>query len=454
MARLGQKRASRSATRRVLESRSAHEQGETEGVIERLSYEGRGVTRSQDGKAVFVERTLPGERVVFAVHTSHRRFDEAHPKEILAASLERVEPMCVHFGICGGCDLQHAAIETQRRHKLKTLRAHFEQQRIDAPEPLLIAGAEAGYRRRARLGVRVNRDGEVLLGYRRRGSDRLFAITECPVLVPALEALISPLRECITQLEHPRHVGHIQLNDSDQGVEVSVRLMKRVPEDLEHLNAFACAEGISLSVVVGRDTPSVECINGEAEHGYTLTLDGLDPVSLAFGSGDFVQVNMSVNQQMVDRLVDWCGPLAQSIVVDLFAGIGNFSLPLARLGARVHAFEGQQSMVTRLLDNARVNGLDSHIEGHVADLSRALRAKTLASADLVVLDPPRAGAEAIARQLAEQGPDRIVYIACDPATLARDVAHLCEGGYRVVELTVADMFPQTAHLETMVLLER
>lgn len=424
-----------------------------------LAHDGRGVARNARGKTVFVEGALPGERVRVAVHRTRKRFDEAHVRELLLASPERVAPSCPHFGRCGGCDLQHLALPAQRRHKQAVLEELLRRQGIAlAASPELLAGAGEGYRRRARLGVKVGADGGVHLGFRARHSHRLIDIDACTVLVPALDALLVPLHQLLAGLEAPRQVGHLELLESDQALVVVVRQLRDHPGDARRWQAFARAHGVHLARWLGREAPDLDWLTPAPA--LRCRLPGPDgDLSLGVAPGDFLQANAEVNRLMVGTALSWLSPLAAGDrVLDLFAGVGNFSLPLAAAGAQVTAAEGNPTMVARLDDNARVTspgrGLD--VEARQADLAAPLAVRTLlqeAAPEVVVLDPPREGAEAVSRALVEHPVPRLLYISCDPATLARDAAHLVHGGYRIRRAAVADMFVHTSHLESMLLFE-
>ncbi len=424
-------------------------------TIDGLAHDGRGVGRLADGKTVFVDGALPGERVGIAVHRNRQRFDEAHVRELIEASPERVSPPCAHFGTCGGCDLQHLSLAGQRRHKQAVLRELLARQGI-APdgEPELLAAAGEGYRRRARLGVKVDAEGRVHLGFRARHSHRLVDLDDCPILVPALAALLAPLHRHLADLEAPRQVGHLELSESDAGVTLVVRQLREHDADTQLWREFALARGLHLARWVGRESPRFEWLTPAPDlHGH---LDvGERSLRLGFAPGDFLQANEAINQRMVTEALAWLAPLAPGErVLDLFAGVGNFSLPLAALGARVTAVEGSPAMVERLADNARRNALE--VTARQADLSRAEAAVALCEAPglrQVLLDPPRDGAEAVCRALAERPVPRVLYVSCDPATLARDAAHLVQAGYVIRRWAVVDMFAHTAHLESMLLLE-
>ncbi|WP_457808118.1 TRAM domain-containing protein [Kushneria sp. EE4] len=454
MAMLGQRRQKRPATRKRLETPNEKRADEKSVVIERLAHDGRGVARDRDGKTLFIEQALPGEEIEVAIHTQHGRYDEGHVRRVIKASEERVTPGCAHFGRCGGCDLQHLAIEGQRRHKQQVLREHLARHDIELPEPSLLEGEAWGYRRRARLGVRVGSDDRIHVGYRVRGQDRLFNIEQCPILEPRLEALIQPLRALIESLEAPRRLGHIELVAGDDVVMITLRQLRRVPGDLTRWQQFAREHDLLLSVLSGDgDKPVLERLDDRPDTWpHYRALPDVPASAISVRSGDFLQANAGVNHQLVARVLEWANIDDDMPVVDLFAGVGNFSLTLAAAGARVIAYEGRESMVQRLRDNALAAGLSARVDARRTDLGDA--PPGLEDAALVVLDPPRAGAQDICRVLAQHGPSRVLYVSCEPATLARDVHLLVSGGYRLVRAAVADMFPQTAHLESLVLLER
>ncbi len=423
-------------------------------VIERLAHDGRGVARTPDGKILLVEGALPGERVEPAVHRAHKRFDEAHVRELCEPAATRVDPPCAHYGQCGGCDLQHLAVSAQREHKRAALVELLAREGITLPEPPpLLAGAPLGYRRRARLGVKVDAEGGVHLGFRARHSRRLVDLQGCVVLEPELAALLVPLREQLARLEAPRQVGHLELIAADGGCAVVVRQLRDNPADRGHWQAFGERHGVAVGRLLGREAPTLEWLGEAPELFYRLPGAGRE-LRLGFSPGDFVQVNAEVNRELVATARRWLAPLAGWRVLDLFAGIGNFSLPLAADGAVVTAVEGSPEMVARLQANANANGLG--IDARQADLNgKAAVAQLLArqAPDAVVLDPPRDGAEAACRALVERPVARLVYIACDPATLARDTARLVHGGYRLTRGAVADMFVHTSHLESILLFE-
>lgn len=462
MALLGKRRPARQRSgvsglhRRHAEAqRPAELEADGEAVsIERLAHDGRGVARSAAGKTLFVEGALPGERVEVAVHRTRKRFDEAHVRTLLEPAPERVTPPCAHYGQCGGCDMQHLEVAAQRRHKGSVLTDLLGREGIELAQPVgLLAGQSLGYRRRARLGVKVDAQGDVHLGFRARHASRLVDIQACEVLVPELAALLMPLRAQLSELEAPRLVGHLELIAADSTRVVVIRQLRENPADLQRWREFGQANEVVVARLLGRDEPTLEWLGEPASLGYRLPL-GEAELRLGFAPGDFIQVNEEINREMVRTVREWLAPATGQRLLDLFAGIGNFSLPLAADGARVAAVEGNPAMVARLEANARDSAFE--LEAYQANLNDETAVAALLARlapDIVVLDPPRDGADAVCRALVERPVPKLVYIACDPATLARDAARLVHGGYGIVQAVVADMFVHTSHLESLLLLE-
>ncbi|SJN13723.1 23S rRNA (Uracil-5-)-methyltransferase RumA [Halomonas citrativorans] len=461
MAMLGKRRPSRAASGKsglvrqpAAKSTSASDTSDAL-VVERLAHDGRGVAHDATGKTVFIDRALPGERVDAAVHVNRKRFDEAHVKALLHRSQQRVEPPCVYFGQCGGCQLQHMAIEAQRTHKQDVLCELFARQGIQLGPPHVLHGSSEHYRRRARLGVKIDGQGNVLLGFRAAHSHRLVDIHQCHVLVEPLQALLPPLRALLATLEAPRLVGHIELLATASECVLLVRQLKAHALDAERWQAFAKQQGVALGAWLGRESASLHWYSAEPVLEETLQIEGQPPLTLTFAPGDFLQVNADVNQQMVAQVVKWLAPAPGQHVMDLFAGMGNFSLPIASGGAKVHAVEGSASMVARISSNAARNRLD--VSAQQTDLSDSAAVETLLKnqqhLDALVLDPPRNGAETVCKALGRYPVPRLAYVSCDPATLARDAAYLVQAGYRIKQVAVADMFLHTAHMESLMLFE-
>ena len=426
-------------------------------LMERMADNGQAVAHV-DGKLVFVAGALTGERVMAALVTRHANYDEAVVVEVLEPSSERVTPQCPAYERCGGCVLQHQDHAAQVRDKQAQLADKLARIGGVQPDGWLapVVGPVWHYRRRARLGVRqVPRKGSVLVGFRERRSSYLTDMTECPVLDARLSALIAPLRTLIGDLSVPDQLPQIEATATDDDVVLVLRhLVPLIDTDRAALAAFADTHGVRWFLQPAGPA-SVHPLppGGEQPLGYRLDAFGLD---LEFGPLDFTQVNFAINRQLVSLAVDLLAPEPGERVADLFCGIGNFSLPLARRGARVLGLEGDDALVARARDNARRAGLGTQCAFDRADLYDDAPAvlPRLAGCEAWLLDPPRSGAQALCSALPRPAPRRIVYVSCNPATLARDAGLLAGQGYRLTRAGIVDMFPHTAHVESIAVFER
>ena len=418
--------------------------------LERLSHDGRGIGRWQ-GRTVFVDGGLPGEKVLARVLKARSKLIETRVDKILQASPERLQPACRHADLCGGCSLQHMPHTTQLQVKQQALAQQLQHFAGVEPEkwmpPLL--GPAYGYRQRSRLALRWDkRQGRLEVGYRQRFSSDLVEVTQCPILVPELEALMQALGPVLSEMDGRAGLGHVELIAAQIPV-VLVRHMQPLSLiDLERLRVVVLAHGAECWLQPG-DIDTLHCISGAGSApAYALADQGL---RLEFAPGDFIQVNAAVNQQMINQAMQWLAPQPGERILDLFCGVGNFSLPLAHAGALVTAIEGDEQMVSRARMNAQNNNLPS---AHFlqADLSKQLDPQLLDEEyDAALLDPPRDGAERLVETLARMKVGRILYVSCSPATLARDAGMLAAQGYRLQKVGVMDMFAQTAHVEAMAL---
>jgi 23S rRNA (uracil1939-C5)-methyltransferase len=419
--------------------------------IQRLANDGRGIA-FLDNRTWFVEGALPEEEVEARVLNARSQIIEARTERVLAASARRRSEPCPHARVCGGCNLQHLSADDQLELKQRSLAEQLS--RVAAVEPQQwvapLSGPEFGYRRRARLAVRWDNKARRLdVGFRASASQDIIAIRECPVLVQPLQTLLPALLAVLHELDKPQAIGHLELFSGTSEAVLVRHTAVLTTGDLERLTEFAKAQSVQLWLQ-GDGAP--QPLEQAYTLGYRLPMWDLE---LAWRPGDFVQVNAPVNEAMVAQALDWLAPEAGERVLDLFCGLGNFTLPLERLGAQVVAVEGVGEMVERARTNAERNGLDT-AHFFQADLS-----KPLANADwaeggfaAVLLDPPRDGALEIVRQMTTLGARRVVYVSCNPATLARDAAELIGQGYLLKRAGVLDMFPQTAHVEAMALFER
>lgn len=419
--------------------------------ISDLNHDVQGVSRSLD-KVLFVEGALPGETVDVQITKAQRNVMHGQVKDILQASSERVEPSCPYYKRCGGCQLQHLGSEHQLGYKQSSLHQNLTRhlKLDDLPWQKPIHSDEFGYRRRARLGVRYrNEQDQIIVGFREQANKHLTDISDCPVLLPELSGLIEPLKGLIQGLQQKARITQIELLKADQGSVVVLRHLKNLSDD-DLVAVKSWAESQSVQLWLQPDDPEgLRCIWPEAAAPLTYSVMGFN---LEFKVKDFIQGNESVNAHMVEQALSWLDPKPEETVLDLFSGIGNFSLPLAKRCQSVTAMEGDANMVQRMLDNAETNGL-KNITGKALNLGDNELFYQLPKTDVILLDPPRAGAAELIPWLSKQKA-RILYVACEPSSLVRDTKGLLEAGYKLSKIGVMDMFPQTKHVESMALFER
>ncbi|MCB1919494.1 MAG: 23S rRNA (uracil(1939)-C(5))-methyltransferase RlmD [Candidatus Competibacteraceae bacterium] len=424
--------------------------------IENLTHEGKGVAR-RDGKTIFVEGALPGEEVR-CVYTSRRsRRDEARIIEVLQAAPERVEPRCAHYGICGGCALQHLQADSQlaikQRWLLDSLTHIGKVEPAQVLEPM--TGPLWGYRRRARLGVKyVAKKGRVLVGFRERRSPYIADLQRCEVLDERVGGLLAALATLIDDLSIRDRLPQIEVAGGDEVMGLNFRVLTSPSEaDQERLREFGERHRLALYLQPGGPDSMQPLWPVRPELSYRLPGFDLD---LEFQPWHFIQVNAAINRQLVARACKLLELEPASRVLDLFCGLGNFTLALARRAGKVIGVEGDASLVEWARRNALRNRL-ANVEFHAADLAGDLTGQPWAQGgyDRVLLDPPRSGALEMMPRIAALGARRVVYVSCHPATLARDVGELVHRfGYRLDSAGVLDMFPHTAHVESMAVLVR
>lgn len=420
--------------------------------IDALDAEGRGVARNPQGKVVFVEGALPGERAAVSVFQQKRKYDTGKASTILQPSAGRREPRCPHFGVCGGCATQHADERTQMAAKQRWLEDNLERIGSVQPETLLpiVYGPEWGYRHRARLSVRhVQRKG-AMVGFRERRSTYVADMRECHVLPERISSLIPPLRELVEKLSIRERLPQIELAVGDNATALVFRHLVPLEEaDKLLLRDFSEEHGMHLWLQPAGPDSAHPFHPASSELYYELPEFG---VRIGFRPTDFTQVNPAMNRVLVSRALRLLDPQPGERVADLFCGLGNFSLPLARCGAQVVGFEGNRELVERARQNAALNGLVAQFE--VMNLFEPNLAP-YAPFGKILLDPPREGAVELVKALPEDWPRRIVYVSCDPATLARDAGVLVHTkGFRLVAAGVINMFPHTTHVESVALFER
>ena len=438
--------------------------------VESLDLEGQGVARRADGKVVFIEGALPTERVQVVVTQRKNQWERGQLGAIARESAQRVRPVCPHFGLhrgaCGGCKIQHLHPAAQVAVKQRVLEDNLAHLAKVKPDLMLrpIEGPAWGYRYRARLSVRyVSAKATVLVGFHERKSRYVADMQVCPVLPPAVSALLMPLRALFASMDARERLPQIELAMGDEVIALVLRHLEPLTHaDRERLRSFGVAHGVQWWLQP--KGPDTVCLldDGGPPLAYALPAFGVD---MPFRPADFTQVNPHINRVLVSMAVRQLDPQPHERVIDWFCGLGNFTLPLATRAHRVHGIEGSAALIARARVNAASNGLAARTSFDVRDLFElsALDLQALGTAECWLVDPPREGAFALVKAVAElvagdrawQPPRRIVYVSCNPATLARDAGVLVhQGGYRCTQAGVVNMFPHTAHVESLVVFDR
>ena len=426
--------------------------------IKRLSHEGRGIAHYPDGKMIFIRDALPDEAVEFAVKKKHRQYDEGVATEILKASPLRVIPKCEAFGRCGGCALQHLDAYAQILAKEGWLREKLIQAKVEPQSWLAPLQAEVwGYRHKARLGVRfVRKKEKTLVGFRELESNYLSDVERCEVLHPSIGTHLDALKLRLDGLSNRESIAQIEV--AADGVRTALVIRHLTPfiaEDEPILKALHDDFGWIIFLQPGgmHTIHQVYPVEKVDLH-YSVPLKA-GRAEIHFAPGDFTQVNFSVNEKMIEQALALMDLKGGETVLDLFAGLGNFTLPIASHAAKVLAVEGEAVMVNRARENAEKQGF-GQIEFFAANLFELKDHEPFyTKVDQLFLDPPRAGAEAVVRNIEHWKPKKILYVSCDSSSFVRDLAILVhEKGYILKQVGVMDMFPHTAHCESMALLER
>lgn len=426
--------------------------------IDTLSHEGRGIA-SLSGQRVFIEGALPGEEVTIKLLGRKKKIWSAAVESVQVASPDRQKPPCEFAEICGGCSLQHMNMQAQHALKEATLKnqlKHFGQCEIESLEPKLHSNP-LGYRKKARLGVRyVSKKGKVLVGFREKNSAYLADMTACEVVDPRVGHQLESLQTLIAELDAKQTIPQIEVAASDDQVALVFRHLESLSEADQDALIRYCQEHQFHLYLQPKGPASVHRLlpkTGPDRLYYTV--DGL---KFGFHPMDFTQVNSAINQQMIQQAMAWLDLQATDEVLDLFCGLGNFTLPIAKRAARVLGVEASDAMVERGYENAKANQLQN-ADFVAADLMTPTSLDVVPWHDFsgqikVLLDPPRSGAEAVVQQLRNKPVHRIVYVSCNAATLARDTAILLEAGFKCMKASMMDMFPHTHHMESMAVFER
>lgn len=426
-------------------------------TIESLTHDGRGVAHV-DGKVIFIDEALPGEEVAFIYTDSRKDYAEGKVVALLSRAPERVDPECVHYGVCGGCSFQHVDSSRQIEIKQGLLVEQFKRiGKVVIPtlwEPLI--GPHWGYRRKARMGVKyVAKKGRVLVGFRERRQPFLAEIESCKVMHPLVGERLMALSEMIGQLTIKEKIPQIEVAIGDEDCVLAFRVLEPpTVEDKEIMRAFGRAHRLSVCLQAkGPDT--IEPLENEPVVTPTYVLPDQN-LLFRFKPAMFTQVNYAINRQMINRVLDTMQLTQDDIVLDLFCGLGNFTLPLATQAGLVVGVEGDQPLVNHAKENARLNNIQN-VEFHAADLTKDISDMPWVKHRFtkILLDPSRAGAAEVLQHFKRWQPQQIVYVSCNPSTLARDAGILVHDlGYRLIKAGVMDMFPQTGHVESIALFER
>jgi 23S rRNA (uracil1939-C5)-methyltransferase len=426
-------------------------------TIESLAHDGRGVAHV-DGKAVFIDEALPGEDVEFIYTESRRDYAEGKAVKLLTRANDRVNAPCAHYGVCGGCSFQHVESSAQIRIKQDLLKEQFRRiGKIEIPElwqPL--EGPHWGYRRKARMGVKyVAKKNRVLVGFRERRHPYLAEIDSCIVMYPTVGTKLTALSEMIGALTIRDKIPQIEVAIGDEQCVLAIRVLEPPTiADQEHMRAFAKEHAITLCLQA-KGPDSIVPLAGEPEVIPTYALPDQN-IEFKFRPAMFTQVNYEINRQMINRVLETFNLNKNDTVLDLFCGLGNFTLPMAKFAGRVVGIEGDQPLINHAKENARHNSI-TNVEFYAADLSKDISDQPWARQkyNKIMLDPSRAGASEVLHYFKKWNPEQIIYVSCNPSTLARDAGILVnELGYKLIKAGVMDMFPQTGHVESIALFQK
>lgn len=417
-------------------------------AINRLDINGCGVGQHQ-GKSVFVDGALPQEKVKIKVIEQKNKYLRAKLLNVVDASHIRLDPLCEHFSVCGGCDLQHINAQEQIKFKHQKVSDLFNRHQIavDLPWQDAITGETEHYRRKARIGVQYNKRGEATVGFRQKGSNQLTAIKRCSVLVETLSDIFSPLKSVLSALSGKNSVGHVEVIQTDSTTLIVRQLVALTSQDELLWQHFSAQYHCEILIDDGKNI--FPLVDTEAK---TLAYNINNKISLTFSPDDFIQINHNVNKKMVAQAINWLELSPEDNVLDLFCGLGNFSLPIANKVQSVTGVEGVDKMVNQATKNATLNQM-INTQFFQADLNSSWKQHAWSEQHYtkVLLDPARAGAYEAIVQLVTMKIPTLLYVSCDPTTLAKDTALLVSNGYKIKKIGLIDMFSHTKHIETMVL---
>lgn len=420
-------------------------------TVTKLDAFGQGVANHK-GKTIFVKSALPDETVDIQLTEDKKNYAKAKVIKYHNYSQQRVKPKCQYYTKCGGCELQHISSELQQQAKYEALIKLLSKETgalLEDNPPDIVADQPYHYRRRARLAINLVK-GELFIGFRQPESSQIINIEHCPVLVEQLDALLIPLQSCLRQIKQKKALGHIELIAVDSGIILVLRhTMPLTEQDSRLLIQFAEVHHISLYF----HGDNLRHASGSKEHYYLI-----NQLKLTFSPLDFIQVNSRINQKMIEKALAWLDVSANDNILDLFCGMGNFSLPIATNCQSVTGIEGVEALVEKAKFNTKLN--KDKVKAKTQFFTCNLEDKQQFSLwnqtifDKVLLDPARAGAYNATEEIIKISPSKIVYISCNPATLARDCKLFIKEGYNIAKIAILDMFPQTKHIESMLMLTR
>lgn len=410
--------------------------------IQSLDYQGLGIAKI-NGKTWFIENALPDEEVTFKIIEEKRQYGRGQAVKILKKSANRTKPSCLLYGQCGGCQMQHISLDLQREAKQNALFQRLQKLQTEkiAFKPMII-GNDKAYRRRAKLSIAIQ-NGRLVMGFRLQNSNQIIPLASCEVLETELSKLLPKLQTLLANWKNPKKLGHIELVKADNTITLFLRHLGALSsQDSENLRQFAENENLSLFVM--SEENQIDHLYGEPPY---YEIQGL---KLHFSVRDFIQVNASLNEKMVATALEWLELSTNDRVLDLFCGMGNFTLPIAQQAKSVIGIEGVEPMVEQARANVATSGL-KNVEFYQTNLDEPFSDKAWAKEPFnkVLLDPARNGALFCLDHLAALQPERIVYVSCNPATLVRDAEKLLQFGYRLEKVAMIDMFPHTSHLESI-----
>lgn len=437
--------------------RNKLKEGIFEATIISLSHDGRGIAKV-DGKTTFIPFTLPDEQVKFEYTFSKAKFDEGKVIEYITKSAERVEPVCEHFEICGGCSLQHMSPEAQIKLKQETLLNQLKYigegvEPEQVLEPLLSDNTE-GYRNKARLGVRfVTKKDRVLVGFRERNGRFLADIEKCVILNPLIGQKLPEISKFIESLSNYKQIAQLEVAIDDHRPAIIMRHLEPFTDtDLEQIKSFAQEQEYWIYLQSKGPDTVFRLYPEQTAEPVKLSYNPIEQIEIGFEPGDFTQVNNDINKKMIKKAIELLDIQKEDSIIDLFCGLGNFTLPLSQHAKMVIGVEGEQTMVNRAKETA-INNNISNTKFYAANLFESFEDKEWFNDfeyNKMLLDPPRAGAQEVCANIEKFDVERIVYVSCSTATLARDAGILVnQKGYKLVSAGVMDMFPHTMHVESI-----